>query len=618
MDEEDKADAEEARRLQTADSFTGFGSTAEERSRNEPFMDILKTSGDTMGLKLLRRMGWRDGQGIGPKVKRKARLNEDEDLGGQDEQETYMFAPDNSQMISFIRKNDRKGLGFEGEDRLEDISINKDNTIENGKSEDVGIGTLSKDKKLKKAKLPSRGGFGVGILNDDGSDDEDPYEIGPQVSYNRIIGSDKKKGKKPANSKTAANPLLNNKPIFISKKAGATKATSTFRRCHDGRLPLDGFILSTSTNPLSYILSQDGKYPPPIIPSDWKSFKKPLNPSATPSNGNYQSPADVAKASALDPKSRASLLGETLLPGKSVFDYLTPTARSRIASITNNPHLPPALNEATSLRSSTGPRSPASMVPFLSPETAREALERGTSGWLPYAEDSAKRTRYQLFLSTLSGLRGPGALPESAPGASTEDWVKEMQEFAHAAQIFKPMTGMMATRFTSSKATPDVLNNMMNEKREEGEELLTRAKEKPKDPAEEAARLGMYGPLTRSVIQFYPSRLLCKRFNVKPPSHVAVDPGGPIDGPSGASDSMQSQNLELVGKKDMDRLRMEGAGSIKFSSGGVEGGESGEKMVEEKTEHEVVVVDPERNEALEKERPGEEIFRAIFGDSDDE
>jgi G patch domain-containing protein 1 len=30
------------------------------------------------------------------------------------------------------------------------------------------------------------------------------------------------------------------------------------------------------------------------------------------------------------------------------------------------------------------------------------------------------------------------------------------------------------------------------------------------------------------------------------------------------------------------------------------------------------LVDPERNEALEKERPNEALFRAIFGDSDDD
>lgn len=613
MDDEDKADAEEARKLQTADSFAGLGSTAEEMSRNEPVMEILKTSGDTIGVKLLRKMGWRDGQGIGPKVRRKARLDDNEGPDGHDGQETHLFAPENSPMISIVRKNDRKGLGYEGEGRLEEASSNKENRHENDGEEDFATGTLSKGKKLKNKVPPSRGAFGVGILNDTGSDDEDPYQMGPKVSYNRIIGGDKKKTKKAINGKTAANPLLNNKPVFISKKAAATNASSTFRRCHDGRLPLDGFVLSISTNPLSSILSQDGKYPSPTIPSDWKSSKTPLDPSVTPSS-TYQSPATVAKASSLDPKSRASILGETLLPGKSVFDYLTPTARTRIATATNNSHLPPALNEASSFLPSTNPKSLASLVPFLPPETAKEALNRGTSGWLPYAEDPPKRIRYQLFLSTLAGLRELGTIPERAPGASTEDWVNEMREFAHAAQIFKPMSGMMATRFMSSKSAPSVASDALEGKKAQGEEgFLTRPQETPKDPAEEAASVGMYGPLTRSTKEFYPTRLLCKRFNVKPPSHVAVDPGGAPEGHPGGSETPNLQRLELVGKREMDELRREGAAAMRFSSGGVEGGKMEEVVVEKGG-----VVDPERNEALEKERPGEDIFRAIFGDSDED
>ena len=618
MDEEDIADAEEARKLQTADSFAGLGSTAEERSRSEPFMDILKTGGDTMGVKLLRKMGWREGQGIGPKVRRKARLGEDEDPGGQDGQAMHSFAPENSEIRSFVRKNDRKGLGFEGEGRLEETPINKENMIENNADEDVGIGTIPKENKFKKKKPPSRGAFGVGVLNDTGSDDEDPYQMGPKVSYNRIIGGDKKRPKRSVKGKAAANPLVNNKPVFISKKAAATKAGSTFRRCHDGRLPLDGFVLSTSSDPLSSILSQDRKYPPPTIPSDWKSPKTPWDPSATPSS-SYQSSAAVAKASALDPKSRASLLGETPLPGKSVFDYLSSNARSRIATATNNPHLPPALNEAPSLPSSINAKSLASLVPNLSLETAREALNRGTSGWLPYAEDPPKRTRYQMFLSTLARLREPGTVPERAPGASTEDWVKEMHEFAHAAQIFKPMSGMMATRFMSSKSAPMVASDAMDERGERREELLTKPKEKAKDPAEEAASVGMYGPLTRSTKEFYPTRLLCKRFNVKPPSHVAVDSGGAPEGQSASNEAVGNmQRLQLVGKRDMDDLRREGGVGMKFASGGVEGGEGGGKVDEEVGQKTAVVVDPERNEALEKERPGEDIFKAIFGDSDDD
>ena len=115
MDEEDMAEAEQARKLQTAEAFAGLGNTGEGQKQDDRFMDILKTSGETMGVNLLKKMGWREGQGLGPMVWRKARLDEDQDPGGPSDQQTHLFAPENASMISFIRKNDRKGLGFEGE-----------------------------------------------------------------------------------------------------------------------------------------------------------------------------------------------------------------------------------------------------------------------------------------------------------------------------------------------------------------------------------------------------------------------------------------------------------------------------------------------------------------------
>lgn len=654
MDEEDLAEAEEARKLQTADVFAGLGTTAGGRSQDDNFMDILKTSGETMGVKLMKKMGWREGQGVGPKIRRKARLDEGQDSGGGSDQQTHLFAPENASMISFTRKSDRKGLGFAGEERLAEGrnvagTTKPADPASDNDEESTAFGALKNGGRARKKKSERKGGFGMGVLNDNGSDDEDPYQMGPSISYNRIIGGDKKKKKRLEASKSSANPLLNSKPVFISKKAGAG-----FRRCSDGRLPLDGFILSSSLDPLSSILSQDGKYPPPKIPPGWKSSQTSSNPNTSVSTpSTYQSAATVAAASKLSPKSRAALLGETLLPGKSVFDYLNSNARARIASATNNPNLPPALGEADAhFSSSHQSRTLSSLIPSLAKETAFAALSRGTAGWMPYAEDPSKRSRYRLFLEIRAGLRPEGTLPDRAPGVSNDDWANEMNEFAHAAQIFKPMTGMMASRFTSSSSAPTLAsdNNIKSSAASAGDvtaaggggkdapQLLTTAT-KAKTPAEEAAAVGMYGPLTRSVENFYPTRLLCKRFNIKPPAHVQLDPGDGLPFSSASekgagapppthSTAMPQKRLELVGKKDMDALRMSaGGGGMRTSVGGVDeddqgrggGGMAGGQGKEEEEVGGLVVVDPERNEAIEKERPEEAIFKAIFGsDSEDE
>ena len=641
MDDEDLAEAEEARKLQTVDAFAGLGSTAGERSQNDSFMDIFKTGGETMGVKLLKKMGWREGQGVGPKVRRKAKLDE-EDAGSN--QTTHLFAPENSTMISFIRKHDSKGLGFEGEGRLSEgrnaAGITRSADPANDDEDEVpAFGALKNVGKIKK-KSERRGGFGMGVLNDNGSDDEDPYQMGPSISYNRIISGDKKKKKKLEASRSSANPLLNSKPVFISKKAGTGRAAAGFRKCSDDRLPLEGFVLSSSLDPLSSILSQDGKYPPPKIPSGWKSSKAPSNPTtSTSAQSAYQSPATIAAASKLSPKSRAALLGETPLPGKSVFDYLNPSARARIASATNNPNLPPALGEADAHLPSSQSKTLSSLIPSLAKDTAFAALGRGTAGWVPYAEDPSKRTRYRLFLEIRAGLRPDGTLPDRASGASNDDWVREMQEFAHAAQVFKPVTGLMASRFVSSSSSlaPSKLASSDDNIKLENStddvtretQLLTKPTPKAKTPAEEAAAAGMYGPLTRTVENFYPTRLLCKRFNVKPPAHVQLDPG---DGPSSSeqkagsgapppptrSSALPQKSLELVGKKDMDELRMSGGVvAVKVEDEG--GGSGGDIGASQRQARQEVVLDPERNEAIEKERPGEELFRAIFGsDSEDD
>lgn len=199
---------------------------------------------------------------------------------------------------------------------------------------------------------------------------------------------------------------------------------------------------------------------------------------------------------------------------------------------------------------------------------------------MPYAEDPSKRSRYRSYLETQASLLPKGTLPERAHGASNEDWAKEMQEFAHAARIFKPMTGSMAARFTTSSSSAPKAGTGDSSGTGDVPLLTKPADNKPaKTSAEEAAAAGMYGHLTRSTTNWYPTRLLCKRFNVKPPEHVVVDPGDGPDGEKQYSSALPQKRLELVGKRDMDELRMGSAGGAGmgarnsgFMSGGVQEG----------------------------------------------
>ncbi|KAL4925875.1 putative G-patch domain protein [Aspergillus undulatus] len=618
MDEEDIREAEEARTLQTNDEFSGFGSTATDTTRVGGLMDVFKVSGETVGVKLLKKMGWREGQGIGPKVRRKA--------AGDDADNMYLFAPENPPMVAFVRKTDHKGLGFEGEARL---SSRQEEHGESDEDTDPFFGRrLITDKsKQPKHQKPRQGAFGVGVLNDTGSDDEDPYSMGPKISYNRTIGGDRKKKGKMKTAETtlgSSNPLLSNKPVFIPKKAIVAKGAAGFRKCHDGRLPLDGFLLAEGVSSLT--LSLDKKYAPPEIPNDWKSKKAPSNQQKA---SGYASTAEAARASTLDPVSRAALLGEDQLPAKSIFDWMTPEGREKIAKLTGKTNLPPALGEKApqgyELSESQKRKDLWDLVPKVDKLVAVQALTRAASGWMPYSEDEEKRTRYRTFLEICAGLRD--SLPDRVPGSSTDKWTNELNEFARAAEVFKPVSGVMASRFTSASAGPK--GSSGEAEPNSNTALLSKPSDKPEDPAIAAAKIGMFGPMTRTTISFYPTRLLCKRFNVKLPSHAAVDPGEPGGGSSSSSSTNrfhsaghQTDNRprELVSQDVLNQLMLEAGGAAALApSCGDSGTASPMHAAPGQTiaKQEPMVVEADHNEALEGERPGEAVFKAIFG-SDDE
>lgn len=603
MDDEDLADAAEAQALETVQAYSGLGSTERDEKRKALLMDILKPEGDTVGCKLLRKMGWRDGQGLGPKIKRSMRRDEDCSTDGGEEGH-HLFAPEDTRMITFSKKNDRKGLGYNRTDTSMAVANNRSN--DQPSDDDQPDSFHVKPKKLgERGKKSIRGGIGIGVLNDDGSGDDDPYTMGPRISYNRVVGGDRKKKERTesvgkSQPLQSSNPLLGTKPKFISKKMSHLK--SGLRKCHDGRLPIAGFALSIKLDNL--IADWETRYPHPTVPQDWEPSKVI---SATDQRlAKYTSTADMAKASQLDPKARAGILGEQLLPGKSVFDFISSVARDKLAAISGRSTLPAGLGE-------TAPKDYADLqnnggrytnLPNLGKDIALAALGRGLGGWMPYADDETKRTRYRVFLEFCAEMRMEP--PNRPPDVKIHDWTRELQEFAHAAEVFKPMTGKMASRFTTSSAhavssdtsTPNL------------PPLLSKPLAKPEDPAEAAAKMGMFGPLTRSTQSFYPTRLLCKRFNVPLPSNVQPDAESGQEARSGFSRAGQPD--ELVSKVAMDQMMQENT-SLGKSTALPKGDNTSAVMP--LLQHNVQI-DVSKNEALEAERAGQEVFKAIFGDDD--
>ncbi|OQV04308.1 hypothetical protein CLAIMM_09214 [Cladophialophora immunda] len=618
MDEEDYREAEESQTLNTSSEFAGFG-TEHDAMRKTAAIDLLRPLNETIGSKLLKRMGWKEGQGIGPRVRRAAKFHEEKEKEDDEDDEptqTHLFAPEDVHLVSYTRKTDLKGLGYTGGLQGQDQPTSRNITTVNPApgstgelSDEEGIAPLFGLKK-KPARPRKRTGFGVGVLNDDDSDVEDPYSMGPKISYHKVIGGEKNLKSKSKASGSAANPLVKTKPTFISRKLTSLK--KVLRKCHDGRLPLDGFVLTDELDSLGTMTIQDEKYKPPVVPEGWKSSISPDTEADTAST--LVSTAEAAKSSNLTAKSRASLLGESPLPGKSVFDFLTPAARDRLAAASGRENLPAAGSEAPPNGyepSGMEVKDLHPMVPQLDRDTALQALNRAVGGWMPYAEDENKRSRYRTFLEIQAGLRIADELPPRAENMRREDWILELQEFARAAEVFKPISGLMATRFTSSSSFPQSQDGKSADTATDS--LLTKSKAKPEDPAESAAKLGMFGPMTRSVINFYPTRLLCKRFNVSMPTHAASGEGR--DG-RGTTSSSSEPNFAAPPFRSFASAGFQHDEVSEVSKSEAES-RSNQPSTAAIMEYQPPALDPDRNEALEQQRPGQAVFKAIFG-SDDE
>lgn len=589
MDEEDLAAVAESRQLETAQKFAGIGGAGEPNDNS--LFGLFVAEEETMGVKIAQKMGWRREQGIGRKIRRTAPLEHDLAKG---KEPSHLFAPPDARMMSVPREEvRRKGLGYLSEAPL---GVVEEQQPSSPAIFDFHYHAGSQGPSTVKKAPAKKSSFGVGVLNDTGSDDEDPYSLGPKITFNKTLGKEKK-SKKPSKFAKAGT---GEKHVFISKKAPTSRAlVSLSKPSTHGSLPLNRFVFATE----SADLSTKSKYPPPKIPSGWKSTKN-ATPASAPQS--YQSAADAAKASTLDAKGRSALFGETPLPGKSIFDFIPKDARDRLAMLSGKADLPQGLGQAAPdghlPADRASPKDLWSLVPSLDKALAAGALVKGATGWMPYGEDLQKRARYVGFLELRADLKDD--LPERPQGVSISDWVKELQEFAHAAQVFKPTTGIMASRFTSSTSSTNASPGSASAPIDD---LLRKPAAKPDDPAEQAAKLGMYGPMTRSSFPFHPSRLLCKRFNVKPPPDMApeFDAGG---------STFKSQTEEAVSKNDMDKLMHEMLTNGPALQRPAWMGPAAEDPAPQTVAH--AQVDVERNEALAKERAPEDVFKAIFGDDD--
>ncbi|KAJ8343358.1 hypothetical protein SKAU_G00306870 [Synaphobranchus kaupii] len=501
--------------------------------------DLVAPARISVGVELLRKMGWKEGQGVGPRLKRKpARQGNVAGIKAYDcalppkgseeseeEEDEYIpenvtFAPKDVTPIDFTPKDNLHGLGYRG--------LNPQQALMGGSGTGhLNFFTMESDRASillgdSRPRNRRRGGvagqaFGVGAMEEE---DDDIYHRDALSNYDNVLG-----GEEPGDGLygwTAPQQYGN-------KKKASSKDASYL-----GKI-LEGFTLASKSTDTKTV------YPPPVLPRDYRPvhyFRPVLDLSSVSpqvaqalqtSVGHMPQDPQPKGRHQLDSSQRRELLGESSLQGpNSVFDLLDSKDKERLTGLRK------AAEEKRSSGSSEDRRAAmvaagvaaagaaaaaarASSQHALSsgsqPAGAQQALmawssptARSAHGFKPFESNPHKQARYDMYISGLK--QGDKDALECSLDPSMTEWERgrEQDEFVRAATLYKPSSSTLSNRFTPGKREDD--GNTVE---------VPRDQEGDVDDKQAAVKMKMFGKLTRDTFEWHPDKLLCKRFNIPDP-----------------------------------------------------------------------------------------------------
>lgn len=582
--------------------------------------DLIQPSTTRIGQKLMQKMGWRSGQGIGPRItferQKQLALKLGVQINSTDDEEDserrkHLFPPIDRPLTAFQPWPGNSGLGY-----TKDMhSLELDRSFSRAE-------TLAAPTEVDGQTMPKGASFGLGALNDFEDDDRDIYDsevnqISSDPRARRLLVVDEENTSHRESKPESRQSRPSQKPM----NQGQTNFS-------DGTRVPKGFQLRLST-PRS---DRKGEawYPAPKVPEGWEPNPgKVLNKKTTAEPVSKHSGHASKSLTAGD---RGRLLGEKQLP-KSVFDFISAKDKTRLENMKQSVSAQKFGQSESSSVSSHIPTPPESIitVPNLPPAIAQAALR----GFMPFSHDLSKQKRYQLYLQSQAGLLSDGVVfsPKAKPGESVDQINKELEGFAKSAMMFKPMSAVMASRFTSAASTiasgelstpePGLRQPVFaaddaapaNDTAVDDSSTSKKVEEELSQAAQ-AVRMDMFGMLTRTTATFYPQKLLCKRLNVPNP----FPHGEPIENkPKVASNSM-SDFMTAHGFQPAT-IELEKKESAK------ENEQSGEWVTQKvadgpaKSLEQVGLGDDDTQgrDILTTTRPAIDLFKAIFADeSEDE
>ncbi|XP_070759386.1 G patch domain-containing protein 1 [Enoplosus armatus] len=492
--------------------------------------ELIAPARTSIGVELLRRMGWKEGQGVGPRVKRKAHRQQtdggsrvygcvlppagSEDSEDNDDEEfapeNVTFAPKDVTPVDFNPRLGVQGLGYRGLDpglALQGRGAPEHINLFKPQSETRSRLFGDAQRGLRRGGVAGQA-FGVGALEED---DEDVYHRDSMSRYDTVLG-----GEEPGDGLYGWTA-----PQQYIKKRDKSKDASYL-----GKI-LEGFTLAQKTAEEKTI------FPPPSLPRDYRPVHR-FSPSVVVSGLSGVSPAlaEALRTSRghmvkeepqqggrhqLDSGQRRALLGEDTLQGpSSVMELLKPEDRERLLNLRNSSNVPSTkttnLDSHDALqpvRSAAGPSAAGGSASCGLQQEALAAwrgVQTSSQTFRPFEKNPSKQARYELYLNRLR-QGDKDALEQSLdPGVTEWERSREREEFVRASILYRPTSSSLSSRFTSAKQQED-----------EDSVEVSRDQEGDMDDKQAAVTMKMFGKLTRETFEWHPDKLLCKRFNVPHP-----------------------------------------------------------------------------------------------------
>lgn len=496
---------------------------------------------DTVGVTLLKKMGWRPGQGIGPRVTKREKTrtrrnnekmkiygcslpNEHEksaESGSSDSEEdssTILFAPDDYEPFLCNPKDNYFGIGYSGLDRRPVLSghVNL-------------FDTPAFNVQEKSKKLSIRGqAFGVGAFE---VDDEDIYQRDDMSRYDFALGPDSK-----------------------SKSRWSKNEPETSRdNC------LEGFQSAKAAK-----LERKKIFEPPELPRDFKPIHAVRKSRFYPPIENVDRASDDGRRKGLgrhdlDARSRAVILGDSPTPilqseKSSPSDPKGSQVASNIITRTLNLHGKERTEERRLQESRLSTNAAGAAATWLEKLNAQsfvkggvEGSDPGVEGSLkkledfrsavaeetssrrcakPFVTDPEKQKRFEKFIE-LSDKGEKEKLSGLQPLSMTE-WEREheREEFEQASRLFERSSGSEeASKSEYLKRYGDGSSSMGEKFVVTGaEEAAPSVAKTLDDRMKDAARMKLFGKLTRQRDLWQPASLVCKRFNIPEPRTGCAKP----------------------------------------------------------------------------------------------